>query len=283
LATLDIPHPFRRELIPQLRLLGYDLRHRALLAGDRVSVQLFWEALGSMSQDYELRLTLTDHNGVTYRQQDFSVVSIDYPTTEWRPGDVLQDWYTLPTPDDMLSGDVALTVNLVDEGGGAVLSKPVEIVTVWIQALEPSFEMPYGVERRDLVNLEDKVALLGYDVSPLVKPGESVVLTLYWQAQREMDTSHKVFVHLYHGEGGILTQLDRLPGLGARPTSAWEEGEIVADRYYVSIGADVPAGRYQLAVGLYDPQSGERLATFRSDGERLAQDRILLGRVKVEP
>jgi hypothetical protein len=283
LSTLDIPHLFRRELIPQLRLLGYDLKHEALLAGDRMSVQLFWEALGSMSQDYELRLALADHNGVTYRQQDFSVVSIDYPTTEWRPGDVLEDWYTLPTADDMLSGDVALTLNLVDEEGDAVLGKSVEIVTVWIQAVEPSFEMPYGVERQDLVNLEDKVALLGYDVSPLVKPGESVALTLYWQAQREMDTSYKVFVHLYDGEGGILTQRDRLPGLGARPTSAWEEGEILADRYYVPIGADVPAGRYQLAVGLYDPQSGERLATFSSDGERLAQDRILLERVKVEP
>jgi hypothetical protein len=211
------------------------------------------------------------------------VVSIDYPTTEWRPGDVLEDWYTLPTADDMLSGDVALTLNLVGEGGDSVLANPVEIDTVWIQAIEPSFEMPYGVDQPHVVNLEDKVALLGYDVSPLVKAGESVVLTLYWQAQREMDTSYEVFVHLYDAEGGILTQRDRMPGLGARPTSAWEKGEVLADRYYVPIGSGVPAGRYQLAVGLYDPQTGERLATFGSDGERLAQDRILLERVEVEP
>jgi hypothetical protein len=283
LATLNVPHPFQREIIPQLRLLGYDLKHEALLAGDSVAVQLFWEALGSMSQDYRLRLGLVNHTGAAYQQQDFEVVDIDYPTSEWRPGDVLDEWYTLPTADDMLSGDVALTLNLVDEGGDSVLGSPMKIATVWVQGVEPSLEMPHDIDQRDLVNLGDKVALLGYDVVPLVKAGDSMALTLYWQAQREMDTSYKVFVHLYDGEGGILTQRDSLPGLGARPTSAWEKGETLADRYYVPIGSDVPAGRYQLAVGMYDPQTGERLATFGPDGERLAQDRILLGRVEVKP
>jgi hypothetical protein len=283
LAALKIPHPFQREMIPQLRLLGYDLKHAALLAGDSVAIQLFWEALGSMSQDYKLRLALVDDEGVAYHQQDFSVVSIDYPTNEWRPGDVLEEWYTLPTAEHMPSGDVALRLSLVEEGGGLVLASPVEVVTVWVQGAEPSFEMPHDIDQRHVVNLEDKVTLLGYDVPPLVQAGETMALTLYWRAQREMDTSYKVFVHLYDGEGEILTQRDRMPGLGARPTSAWEKGEILADRYFVPIGSDVPAGRYQLTVGLYDPQTGERLATFGSGGERLAQDRILLERVEVKP
>jgi hypothetical protein len=283
LATLNTPHPFPRDPIPQLRLLGYDLKREALLAGDGVSVQLLWEALDSMSQDYELRLALVDQEGATRQQQDFDIVDIDYPTTEWRPGDVLQEWYTLSAADDIPSGDVVLTLNLLDELGDPVLVDPVEIATVWIQAVEPSFELPHDVDQRDTFDLEGKVALLTYDVEPLVKPGENVEVTLYWRAQREMDTSCKVFVHLYDGEGGILAQRDRMPGLGARPTSAWETGEIVADRYYLPIGSDIPAGRYQLAVGLYDPQTGERLAAFGSDGERLAQDRILLGSVVVEP
>ena len=283
LAALNIPRSLQIGLIPQLRLLGYDLKHRALLAGDRVTVQLFWEALGSMSEDYEVRLALVDHNGVTHSQQDFSVVSIDYSTTEWRPGDVLEDWYTLPTADDTPSGDVVLTLNLVDEEGNTVLADPLEIDTVWIQAIGPRFEIPDGVDSRDAVSLEDKVALLGYDVSPSVKAGESAALTLYWQAQREMDTSYKVFVHLYDDESGILTQRDRVPGLGARPTSDWQKGEVLADRYYLPIGPDVSAGKYQLAVGLYDPKTGERLVAFGSDGKQLAEGRIPLARVRVEP
>jgi hypothetical protein len=283
LATLDIPHPLQREVIPQLMLLGYDLEHEALLVGGRVAVQLFWEALAPMSQDYDLRLALVDRSRATYRQKDFDMVDIDYPTTEWRPGDVLEDWYILSAADDMPSGDVALTANLVNQRGDPVLTEPLEIATLWVQAVEPSFDMPLDVDPRDTVKLEDKVTLLAHAVEPVVKPGDDVEVTLYWQAQREMDTSYKVFVHMYDGEGEILTQRDRLPGLGARPTSAWKKGEIVADRYYVPTNSDVSAGTYQLAVGLYDPQTGERLATFGSDGEPLAQDRILLGRVEVTP
>jgi hypothetical protein len=171
----------------------------------------------------------------------------------------------------------------VDDRGDPVLADPVQIATVWVQAVGPSFEMSHDVNRRDTVTLEDKVALLAYDVEPVVKPGENVAVTLYWQAQREMDTSYKVFVHVYDDQGGILAQRDRLPGLGARPTSAWEKGEIVADRYYVPTNSDLPAGRYQLATGLYSPETGERLKAFGPDRQPLTQDRISLGSVQVEP
>jgi hypothetical protein len=283
LTPLDVPHPLQREVIPQLRLLGYDLKRQAMLVGGRVAVKLFWEARGQMNQDHDIRLALVGRNGETYGQKDFDIVDIDYPTTEWRQGDVLADWYVLRAADDMPSGDVALTLNLLNQPGDPVLTEPVEIVTLWVQAIEPSFEMPHDVDQRDPVNLDDKVALLAYEVEPVVKPGERVGVTLYWQAQREMDTSYKVFVHLYDGEGQIVAQRDRLPGLGARPTSVWETDEIVADRYYVPTSADVAAGRYELAVGLYDPQTGERLAAFDSDGEPLKQDRIPLGHVELRP
>jgi hypothetical protein len=98
-----------------------------------------------------------------------------------------------------------------------------------------------------------------------------------------MDTSYKVFVHLYDKDGQIVAQRDRLPGLDVRPTTDWEEGEVLADRYTVQLEADVAPGVYQLAVGMYDPATGERLAAYGPDGERLDQDRVFLGQVKVEP
>jgi hypothetical protein len=285
LTDLDISHPLQTEIMPQLRLLGYNLKREALLAGNEVGVQLFWEALSPMSQDYGLRLALVDRDGATRQQREVDILGIDYPTTKWHPGDVLEEWYTLPTPGDTPSGDVSLNLNLVDDRGAPVLAEPFEIASLWIQAVEPSFELPDDVDQRDTISLEDQVALLAYDVEPVVTSGETaqVKVTLYWRAQREMDTSYKVFVHLYDEEGGILTQRDRLPGLAARPTSAWQKGEIVADRYYVPVSPDIPPGEYRLAVGLYDPHTGERLATFGSDGEPLAQDDIPLGRVEVKP
>jgi hypothetical protein len=59
-------------------------------------------------------------------------------------------------------------------------------------------------------------------------------------------------------------------------------GEVLADRYTLKIGSTAPAGQYQLAVGLYDPQTEERLAVFGPDGQRLEQDYALLRSVEVE-
>jgi hypothetical protein len=124
---------------------------------------------------------------------------------------------------------------------------------------------------------------LGYDVEAVAKPGERVEVTLYWQARLEMETSYKVFVHLYDAEGKILAQQDRVPGLGARPTTTWQPGEVLADRHSLPVSSDSVPGSYQLAVGLYDPQTGSRLAAYGPDGQRLSEDRVLLREVQVRP
>jgi len=122
----------------------------------------------------------------------------------------------------------------------------------------------------------------GYRVDRRVEPGETFAVTLYWRAAQEIDRDYKVFVHLYDGQGGILAQRDRHPGLGARPSTTWEEGEVVADRYHVELASDTPAGTYPLGVGLYDPRSGDRLPVYGPEGGRLRDDRIMLGTVEVE-
>ena len=90
----------------------------------------------------------------------------------------------------------------------------------------PYIDTPYEVD------LDGKITLLGYDLdSEPVEPGSSIHVTLYWQAQQTMVVSYKVFVHLYDGDGNLVAQRDSLPGLGAKPTTTWEAGEVVADRH----------------------------------------------------
>jgi len=79
-----------------------------------------------------------------------------------------------------------------------------------------------------------------------------------------------------------VAQRDRVPGLGVRPTSSWQPQEVVADRYYVELGADVPGGTYSVGAGMYDPTDGTRVAATSPDGERLAEDFVSLGGIRVE-
>lgn len=274
---------FERDLLPELTLLGGGVKHEALPAGETVAVHLIWKSTEDIERDYRVRLALIGDDGTIFQQQDTDLLDFEYPTGEWQPGDVLQNWYRLPTPDDLPSGDVGLVLNLLGENGEVILPESVEIHRLWIQAIEPSFELPTRVQRRSTVILGEKVALLGHDLSPQVQVGERVVVTLYWQAQQPMSTSYKVFVHLYGDDGTIVAQRDRLPGLGIRPTTEWGKGEVVADRYFVALGPDLLPGAYTVCAGLYDPRNGVRLTVVNARGERLPQDCIGLGTVDVEP
>jgi hypothetical protein len=256
-----------------------------LPAGQTVRLRLFWQALGEMGEDYRLQLTLQSPAGTVCGEGEFDLVSTGYPPTRWRPGDLFYDSYWLPIDAAAApTGEMALQLNLLGQDGKPVLAQPVEVARVWVQSTQPSFEIPERIAEWSKVNLGDRVTLLGYDLdSEPVRPGEDVRVTVYWQAQREMDVSYKVFVHLYDEEGNIAAQQDRIPGLGARPTADWEIGEVLADRYSVPLGPDVPAGTYRLAVGMYDEKTGERLAAYGLGGERLDQDRIMLGEIEVKP
>ena len=129
--------------------------------------------------------------------------------------------------------------------------------------------------------LGGKIRLLSYQLdTSQVKAGEEVRLTLYWQALREMDESYTVFTHLIDDANQIWGQKDNPP---ASPTSEWREGEVVEDSYVIPVQAGAPQGTYRLTVGMYDPQTMQRLPVSGEEGQVLGdsvflEERILVSR-----
>jgi hypothetical protein len=281
---LGLPYVMERRVLPELRLVGYGIDRGAVLAGQTVTLRVVWEALGKMAQSYRLVVDLQGADGEVYGSGEYGLVNTAYATTEWRDGEVLRGVYDVVVSEGAPTGEMAVVLNLLDEEGEQVLDAPVTLGVVWVQSTESNFDEPQKMETASGVTLGDKVKLLGYDLtSEPVRAGGNLYVTLYWQGQREMAQSYKVFVHVYDGAGNIVAQRDWLPGLGVKPTSGWAAGEVVADRHIVPVGEDVVAGEYRVAVGMYDEGSGERLAPYGLDGQRLDQDRIILGRVEVRP
>jgi hypothetical protein len=128
--------------------------------------------------------------------------------------------------------------------------------------------------------LGQRIHLLGYDLhhSPF-KPGEQVYLTLYWQALDRIDEDYTVFTHLLDSEGRLRAQKDNPPVNGLLPTSAWEAEEIIQDRYVIPLGPELPPGKYQLEIGMYQLETGQRLRV--REGPDIEGDHILLGAVEV--
>jgi hypothetical protein len=127
----------------------------------------------------------------------------------------------------------------------------------------------------------DQMELTGYDLaSASWQPGAIVPLTLFWQRQAPVDQDYNIFVHVLDGNGQLVAQTDSAPVGGLRPTSSWEEGEIIVDRHGLLLPDTLPPGEYELLAGMVLPETGERLVVRAVDGEALG-DNVSLGRVMV--
>jgi hypothetical protein len=141
----------------------------------------------------------------------------------------------------------------------------------------PELPMQHATEG----NFGGQIKLLGYTLEvEEIQPGDSVRLTLYWQALADMETSYTVFTHLIDQDGRIMGQKDNRPVSGLYPTTEWTPGEEIVDRYEIATAPEIPPGEYSIEIGLYELESGERLPVLDVMG--LPQDtRAILGKVRV--
>jgi hypothetical protein len=125
----------------------------------------------------------------------------------------------------------------------------------------------------------DAMRLLGYRLD---QGRDRVEITLFWRSERRMDTDFKVFVHVFDPATGVpAAQDDAMPLRWTYPTSYWALGETVTDPITISI-QDVPRGSYGIAVGVYNPATGERLSVLNSGGQLEPDGRLALPRETVE-
>jgi hypothetical protein len=118
------------------------------------------------------------------------------------------------------------------------------------------------------------IALQGYD---LAQGAGSLDLTLHWQtAGAPPDVS--LFLHLIDAKGQRRAQVD-LPMI----TTGWEAGRHYRTRVSLPLPGDLSAGMYELVIGLYDPQSFERLPLSggpSADPASAGPDALLLAPVR---
>jgi 4-amino-4-deoxy-L-arabinose transferase-like glycosyltransferase len=112
--------------------------------------------------------------------------------------------------------------------------------------------------------LSDVIHLLGYRLRQ--GPSGMLKLTLYWQASEPIPQDYTVFVHLVGPDGHLWAQQDNPPVRGLYPTHAWSPGEIISDRYDLWPGKNLQPGAYQLLVGMYRPDTLQRLPVQGADG-----------------
>ncbi|MDX1686588.1 MAG: hypothetical protein R3248_01260 [Candidatus Promineifilaceae bacterium] len=125
-----------------------------------------------------------------------------------------------------------------------------------------------------------QIALLGYDAPAVAGSGETIEVTLYWKAQRDLDINFQVFVHLLGPDGGIVAQSDKL-NPGAFPTRRWPLDRYVRDRHTLSLPSDAPPGSHPISVGLWVQAEGWRLPLFDEDEQQI-DDSFVIDYLQIE-
>jgi hypothetical protein len=94
-----------------------------------------------------------------------------------------------------------------------------------------------------------------------VSPGSGVPLSFSWHTIQQPVMDYSLFVHLLDAAGNKVAQLDWQPhdAFGPRPMTTWRISQNIVDEEILPLSPDLPAGRYQLILGIYDWQTGERL------------------------
>jgi hypothetical protein len=128
---------------------------------------------------------------------------------------------------------------------------------------------------------EVSIALRGHAAPHRVVAGETMTVTLAWEAQSQPEADLVAFVHVWTpGDDQPLAQHDSRPRQGWLPTTAWQAGERVIDAHPVAIPDDAPPGRHPLWAGLYHAADGARPPAFAGE-ERLPYDLIPIGEIEI--
>jgi hypothetical protein len=265
-----------------LELLGYTLGG-PVEGGGVAPVVLLWRTLQSPPGECRAHLAVRDETGATVGEITSDLGSPTFPTHAWRSGDIVRSAHDIPLDGRARAGDGRLNITRLDCDGypAPVAGNPVELPLA-ITGPERTLSPPATLAHRVDAELGGLVTLLGDDVSASrVRPGDTVTVTLTWQARALIDTQYTVFVHLLDASGTTRAQVDVEPRRGARPTTSWLAGEVVTDAYILTVPPDAPPGRYTFGVGLYDARTQERLAATDADGRAVPDNRVILGRLDV--
>lgn len=245
-----------------LRLLGFNQDRDAAAPGDSVLLTLFWECVDAAACE-RFTLRLVDESGGAAVEWPLPVVADGFPAEAWPAHGRLRGQYLLQLPAGLTSGQYRFVLEELPLGDIAIRAPERQFTAPSVAVpLAESFEAVGGETMATLIGIAD-MGEPSCIAAP--RPGETCVLSLVWRAEAEMGNGYHVFTHLVDGSGNLLAQADGVPAEWTRPTTGWLPGEYVVDPHTLTLPAELPAGPLSIHVGLYDPDTGERLRRGAAD------------------
>lgn len=276
---------------------------------DELVTQLIWRPLRAIDQPLRFYVGYLDAAGNGLHDTQFypPVAELWYPTTAWQPGQpvLLQ---TLPWTLDVAQFTLVVAVSTEQDLASAAGRLPITGASDAVVPLQGATMARLGAYEWDgktwqalavpsassneqtAVQFAEQIRLRAWQWTlPEGTPPAAIDLHFVWQAMQTPRFDYSLFVHLLDEQGTTQAQLDWQPRdyAGPRPMSGWRPDEVLHDAQQLSIPVTLPAGRYQLVLGVYNWQTGERLPLGNEAGAAASTERIradqtlLLGELQI--
>jgi hypothetical protein len=290
LTESDLPAdmmPLRRSYGDQVELLGYRLEWETVRPGQLTAITLYWRAMTPIEQNYTVFIHALGRQLDKVGEYNGYPGLGTLPTSNWPVGAIVEDRYTFPldggaqTP-SLLRLNVGLfdferldlpPLSVKDEAGSETSSQVAQQVLISEQAearrAENCSSLPAGpIQFADTIVLE------------CVNHEMDDQLTFYWRVKQSPPADYTVFIQLWQANEPVIG-FDGPPFGGDFPTSYWGYGlGVEGDSHSLDLSR-VPDGVYRLLIGLYDPQTGERLSASTADGQPLPDNAVDLGDINI--
>lgn len=249
--------------------------------GELWHLLLVLRSLALLDRNYSVSVGLRGQNGRVLIQQDGWPWG--RPTSTWQEGDLWFDGHDLEVPTDATPGLYEIVLRFYDADSGDVLPLSLgngqpqnanEYVAGYVTVGDWP---PSPANRLEDMRLGANLQMLGFDWS-LVEDGDGMPvldLTLYWQPDGALPAHLTIFVHVVDSTGAMVAQQDQPPLSGFYPVEAWRMHQPVADAYRIHLPKGGKDEMYDVFVGAYDSETGERVAITEA-GEQIGDSYRLI-------
>ncbi|MBK8905108.1 MAG: phospholipid carrier-dependent glycosyltransferase [Anaerolineaceae bacterium] len=297
-ADTAVPNPINAQFDSFVILRGYALDRTTLQPGGYITLDLYWEVINRPPGNYLLFVHLIDEaTGTLIAQRDTHPGLGNFPSSQWQPGDRFVESIRLHASETMVAPTTAeLSIGLYAPGengyrlgiadvDGSFLGDALPLGNIAITEVANWRDDGQSFPNLLNQNFFNDVRLTGYEYnSRVLAPGDTLEITLYWEALRDAPPDYLVEVALCP-----LPCPDWQPSLvtavappAAAPTSSWQSGQLVVDTHSLPLDATLAPGSYGIHVALIDAVTKAPQNIVAEDGHYI-DDRLLLSDIRVQP
>jgi hypothetical protein len=248
------------------KLIGYAIQTLEQHAenGRTLRVTLYWRVEDKIETDALVSVKVLSDQRV-FGQSDHRPVRDAYPTTAWRPGEIVADTYDVPISFGVTPSEYTIHVTMYDAITNEILGQ----ANVSKVSLTADVHPP----RREVWNIARTVdadfgvlALAGYSLNTNapIRPGDALPLTLLWRAGwQKLPDNLMMRVWLEDANGKQITSREMLLSIGYPPFE-WQPNIFVRDFPVVRLPANLADGTFtvKLAIAHQNELRGSTLLPF---------------------